>query len=134
MSGRFQVTLHGTGLCVPVEGAKPVRGFFTIRRVLADSSEEAERSALATLEQEERYRGLIETTERELGSRAGCRVRLESMGELSWFRWHFSRHSPSLIFYSDDENDSFSVERMSALGTVLQIRTSVARRHRSPHR
>jgi hypothetical protein len=105
MSRRFQVTLHGSGLSVPVEGEKPIRGFFTIRRVLADTPDDAERRAVATLEQEERYRGLLETTERELGSRAGHRLRLESIGELSWFRWHFSRHSPSFIFYSDDEND-----------------------------
>lgn len=105
MSRRYQVTLHGTGFSVPVEGDKPIRGFFAIRRVLADSPEEAERSAIATLQQEERYRSLVETTERELGSRDGYRLRLESIGELSWFRWHFSRHSPSFIFYQDDEND-----------------------------
>jgi hypothetical protein len=105
MSRRFQVTLQGTGLSVPIEGEKPIRGFFTIRRVRAESPKDAERSAIATLEQEERYRGLVETTERETGRRDGCRVRLESIGELSWFRWHFSRHSPSFIFYSDDEND-----------------------------
>jgi hypothetical protein len=104
MSRRFQVTLHGSGLSVPVEGDKPIRGFFTIRRVLAASPEDAERSAVATLEQEERYRGLLETTERELGSRNGYRLRLESIGELSWLRWHFSKHSPSFIFYQDDEN------------------------------
>jgi len=105
MSRRFQVTLHGSGLSVPVEGDKPIRGFFTIRRVLADTPEDAERRAVATLEHEGRYRELLEITERELGSRVGYRLRLESIGELSWFRWHFSRHSPSFIFYPDDEND-----------------------------
>jgi len=106
MSRRYQVTLHGTGFSVPVEGDKPIRGFFTIRRVLADSPEEAERTAVATLEQEERYRGLLETTKRKLGSSAECRVRLEHIGHLSWWRWHFTRHSPSFIFFSDDENDA----------------------------
>ena len=106
MSRRFQVKLHGSGLSVPVDGEKPIRGLFTIRRVLADSPEDAERRAVATLEQEERYRGLLETTERELGSRARYSLRLENIGELSWFRWHFSKHSQSFIFYSDDENDA----------------------------
>ncbi len=105
MSRRYQVTLHGTGFSVPVEGDKPIRGFFTIRRVLADSPEEAERSAIATLQQEERYRSLVETTERELGSRDGCHVRLDDIGYLSWWRWHFTRYSLSFIFYQDDEND-----------------------------
>ena len=105
MSRRYQVTLHGTGFSVPVEGDKPIRGFYTIRRVLADSPEEAEQSAIATLEQEERYRGLLETTERESGSRTGCRVRVDSIGHLSWWRWCFTRYSPSFIFYGDDEND-----------------------------
>jgi hypothetical protein len=105
MSRRFQVTLHGSGLSVPVEDHKPIRGFFTIRRVLAETPEDAERRAVATLEQEERYRGLLATTEQELGSRNGFRLRLESIGELSWFRWHFSKHSPSFIFYQDEENE-----------------------------
>jgi len=97
MSRRFQVTLHGTGFSVPVEGEKPIRGFFTIRRVLADSPEDAERKAVATVEQEEKYHALVRTTERELGNRDGCSVCLESIGQLSWFRWHFSRHSSSFI-------------------------------------
>ena len=105
MTRRFQVTLHGTGFSVPVEGGKPIRGFFTIRRVLADSPEAAERRAIATLEQEERYRGLVETTERELGSRDGCKVRLDSIGHISWWRWYFTKYSPSFIFFGDDEND-----------------------------
>jgi hypothetical protein len=106
MSRRFQVTLHGTGFSVPVEGDKPIRGFYTIRRVLADSPEQAGQSAIATLEYEERYRGLVETTERESGSRAGCRVHVDSIGHLSWWRWCFTRYSPSFIFYGDDENDA----------------------------
>ena len=106
MSRRFQVILHGTGFSVPVEDGKPIRGFFTIRRVLADNPEEAERRAIGTLEQEERYRGLVESTARELGSSAGCRVRLDSIGHLSWWRWRFTRYSPSFIFFSDDEDEA----------------------------
>jgi hypothetical protein len=106
MSRRFQITLHGTGFSVPVEGDKPIRGFFTIRRVLADSPEAAERKAIAELEQEERFRGLLESTERSLGSRNGCRVRVQTIGELSWLRWHLSRQSSSFIFFQDDESDS----------------------------
>lgn len=106
MHQRFQVTLHGTGFSVPVEGDKPIRGFYTIRCVLANSPEDAERRAIDTLEQEEKYRGLVEATERELGSSSGCRVQLDSIGRFSWFRWHFSRPSPSFILYSDDENDT----------------------------
>src|SRR5439155_9800366 len=105
MSRRFQVTLHGTGFSVPVADGDSIRGFYTIRRVLADSPQDAGRKAIATLQQEERYRGLVETTERELGSRDGCRVRLDSIGQLSWFRWHLSRHSPSFICYSDEKDD-----------------------------
>ena len=106
MSRRYQVTLHGSGFFVPVEGDSPARGFFSIRRVLADCPEDAERKAISTLEQEERYHGLLETTERELGSRASCRIRLESIGELSWFRWFFSRMPQSFIFYQDDKVDT----------------------------
>jgi hypothetical protein len=105
MSRRFEVTLHGTGFSVPVEGDKPIRGFFTIRRVVADTPEAAESKAIAALEQEERFQGLLEATEQKLGSRNGCRVRLESIGELSWFRWYFSRQSSSFIFFQDDQDN-----------------------------
>ena len=104
MSRRFQVTLQGTGFSVPVEDGDAIRGFFTIRRVLADSPQDAEREAIVALQEEERYRGLVEATERESGSRDECSVRLESIGQLSWFRWHFSKTSPSFIFYSDDKD------------------------------
>ncbi len=103
MSRRFLVTLHGTGFSVPVEGGDAIRGFYTVRRVLADSPEDAERQAIATLQLEQRYRGLVETTERELGRRDGCSVRLDRIGQVSWFRWHFSRYSASFIFYSDEK-------------------------------
>ena len=106
MSRRYQVTLHGSGFFVPCEGLSPARGFITIRRVLADCPEDAERKAVSKLELEERYRGLLETTENELGSLASCRVRLESIGELSWFRWFFSRMPQSFIFYQDDKVDT----------------------------
>jgi hypothetical protein len=74
MSRRYQLTLLGTGISVPVEGDKPIRGFFTIRRVLADTPEDVERRAIATLEREDRFRGLVETTERELGMTARGKV------------------------------------------------------------
>jgi len=99
---RYQVTLHGRGFHVPVEGDKPIIGFFTVRRVIAENAQDAERLAIETLEQEERYQELVETTAKELGFRNSCSVRLDSIGYLSWIRWNFSRHSPSFIFYQDE--------------------------------
>jgi hypothetical protein len=99
---RYQVTLHGRGFHVPVEGHKPITGFFAIRRVIAENADEAKRTAIETLELEKRYQELVEITAKELGFRNSCSVRLDSIGYLSWFRWHFSRHSPSLIFYQDE--------------------------------
>jgi hypothetical protein len=99
---RYQVTLHGRGFHVPMEGDKPIIGFFTIRRVLADNAEEAKRLAIETLEQEKRYQELVEINAEVLGFRNSCSVCLDSIGHLSWFRWRFGRHSPSLILYQDE--------------------------------
>ena len=99
---RYQVTLHGRGFHIPMEGDKPIKGFFTVRRVLAENAEEAKRLAIETLEQERRYQELVEFTVMELGCRNSCSVHLESIGYLSWFRWRFGRHSPSLILYQDE--------------------------------
>src|SRR5689334_3003960 len=66
-----------------------------IRRVVADSAR-AERIAIETLKGEERYQQLVEITAQELGFRDSC-VRVENTGYLSWFRWQFARHSPSLL-------------------------------------
>jgi hypothetical protein len=104
MRHRFLVTLHGSGFSVPVDDGDTIRGFFTIRRVLADNPQDAERKAIAALQKEERYRNLVETTEKQLGSRETCKVRLEDIGTLSWFRWHFSKYSPSFIFYLDEKD------------------------------
>ena len=106
MSRRFQVILEGSGFFIPSEGAKPIRGFFTMCRVMADSPEEAEQKAINKFQQTKVYRLLIETTERELGSRDGCRVRMDSIGHVSWWRWYFNRSSSGFIFYSDDENNA----------------------------
>src|SRR5215467_10985666 len=91
---RYQVTLHGRGFHVPVERERPIKGFFTIRRVIAKDAEEAKRIAIETLEQEKRYQELVETSAKELGFGNSCNVRVDSIGYLSWFRWRFSRHSP----------------------------------------
>jgi hypothetical protein len=96
---RYQVTLHGRGFHVSVEGDKPIIGFFTIRRVRAENAEDAKRLAIETLEQEKRYQDL---TAQELGFRNSCSVSLDSIGQLSWLRWRFGRHSPSLIFYQEE--------------------------------
>jgi hypothetical protein len=70
--------------------------------VLADSPREAEEQAIASLKEEDKFRRLVETTEREMGFQNGWSVRVESIGELSWFRWHFSKFAPSFIYYPDD--------------------------------
>jgi hypothetical protein len=86
----------------PSKAVSRYAAFYTIRRLQADSPEEAERSAIVMLEQEERYRGLVETTARELGSSARCSVRVDNISHLSWWRRCFRKYSPSFIFYGDD--------------------------------
>ena len=108
MLRRFQVTLHGTGLLIPVEGDEPIRGFYAIRRAMARSVAEAEERAIAALEREERYRELIEATEKELGGKTECKVRVESIGYLSWWRWSFTKYSLSFIFYMGREKSKGS--------------------------
>lgn len=102
MPRRFQITLEGKGFLVPVDGDVPIVGFYTNRRVLADSPKDAEEQAIASLKQEDKFLGLVETTEREMGFQNGWRVRAESIREQSWFRWHFSKCSQSFICYQDD--------------------------------
>src|SRR6267154_922002 len=99
MPRRFQVTIQGKGFSVPLDDGDSIRGFFVIRRVLADTPKEAESKAIAGLEAEEKYQSLLEKTERELSSRKTCTLRIESIGTLSWFAWHFSKHSKSFIFF-----------------------------------
>ncbi len=106
MPRRFQVTIQGQGLSVPVDDGDLIRGFFVIRRVLAETPEEAERKAIAGLEAEEKYRWLVQETQKQLGTSNGCNVRLENIGELSWFAWHFGKHSNSFIYYSDEKDET----------------------------
>ena len=95
MSRRCQVTLQGRGVSIPVEGSEPARGFYVIRRVRAETPQEAERRAIAALQAEDRYRSVTASTQRGT-------VELESVTELSWFSWHFSRDPRGFIFYTDE--------------------------------
>ena len=95
MSRRFQVTLHGSGFCIPIDGGEPARGFYVIRRVRAQTPQDAERDAVAAFRAEERYRSLAEDGE-------GGRLDVESVTELSWFSWHFSRQPRGFIFYTNE--------------------------------
>jgi hypothetical protein len=76
--------------------AMPARGFYVIRRVRADTPQDAERQAIAVLQTEERYHSITESTQQH------GRVELESVTELSWFSWHFSREPRGFIFYTDE--------------------------------
>jgi hypothetical protein len=80
-----------------------IRGFYTTRRVLADGPEEAEAKAIEILQQEEKYKWLIDATRRKLGEHATVQCDAECIGRISWFRWHFFKRLPGFAFYSDEE-------------------------------
>jgi hypothetical protein len=100
--------LDVSGISIPVDGDEPIRGFLAIRRVLADTPEDAERLAAETLKQEDRYRGLMGDAVRKGGNVDNIEIQLESLSEVSWFRWLFAKPSPAFIFYQDEEEDSSS--------------------------
>lgn len=109
MSRRYQVMLNVTGILIPVEGDQPIVGFLAIRRVLADAPEDAERLAAETLAKEDRYKDLMASAASTGGSFENCTMQLESLSEVSWFRWHFAKPSPAFIFYQDEEEVSSRV-------------------------
>ena len=105
MLHRFVVALNGTGFSVPVEGDLPIRGFYTFRRVQADSAEAAGQIVILMVQQEDRYKNLVEATLKETGSGAACMLQTHGIGHVSWFRWHFTRQPASYVFYGDEEDD-----------------------------
>lgn len=106
MRQRYQVILHGTGFSVPVDDSKPICGFYIIRRVLADGLADAKQNAINAVKREEKYQTLLEMTEASSGSQEHCRLQIDSIGRLPWWRWYFSKYSPSFIFYSDETDES----------------------------
>ncbi len=56
MSHRYQVTIQGKGFStVPAEDGEGIVGFFAIRRVRADTTDEAYWTAARALEREEKF-------------------------------------------------------------------------------
>ena len=108
MPRRFRLLIEGSGLAVREKGLGVVRGFYAIRRTVADTPEEAEHKAIAALRAEEQFQRLVEMTERELGNRHRCELRVDSIGELSWLGWHFSRFRgwKSFVFHGDRDGPS----------------------------
>ena len=100
MSRRYQVLLHGSGFSVPTEDGDPIRGFYTSRRAMADTPRQAEERVIAALRQEEKFRWLANATE---ASGTSYSVRADSISEVSWFRWYFSKVPKGFAFYTDED-------------------------------
>lgn len=74
--------------------------------MLAGTPDDAERLAAEKLRQEDRYRDLMASAARTGVNFENCEMQLESLSEVSWFRWHFAKPSPAFIFYQDEEVSS----------------------------
>lgn len=72
---------------MPVDSGDPIRGFYAIRRVRAETAQNAEHQAIQLLQAEEKYRAMIEATVREIGVAKDIILRLEAINEVSWFAW-----------------------------------------------
>jgi len=103
MRHRFEVTLHVSGLSVPVDGKDRAKGFYAIRWTVAESPEDAVVKAVNALKAEEHFRFLVQTTEEDLGESSQISIDLESVSLLSWMKSLFTRHPCSFIFYQDKD-------------------------------
>jgi hypothetical protein len=107
MSHRYQVIIQGTGFStLPDEDGDSIVGFFAIRRVRADTQDEAYWTAVRALEREEKFQWLVERTREHTGEQPRYRFQLDDIGYLPWWRWHFTRPPENYAFYSEAEADA----------------------------
>ena len=79
MSHRYQVTIQGKGFStVPDEDGDGIVGFFAIRRVRADTPEEAYWTSARAIEREEKFQWLVESTREHTGSVPRHRSRVQA--------------------------------------------------------
>jgi len=99
MSHRYQVTIQGKGFStVPAEDGEGIVGFFAIRRVRADTTDEAYWTAARALEREEKFQWLVESTREHIGDSPRYKLQQEDIGYLSWWRWHFTRSPDNYVW------------------------------------
>lgn len=102
MPSRYQVLMHASGFSADVGTGKPVIGFYTARRVIADTEYKACRRAKEILWKEPRILELLEATRENLGSNDSCKVEVETCFEINWWDWMFKKYPGGLIFYSEE--------------------------------
>lgn len=108
MSHRYQVTIQGKEFStVPDDDDDDdcIVGFFAIRRVRANTPEEAYWTAARTIEREEKFLRLVESTREHTGNIPRYRLQQEDIGYLPWWRWHLTRSPDNYAFYSEAEDD-----------------------------
>lgn len=93
----FKAVVHCEGLCIPVPGGSPLRGFYTVRSAVAMAPGNAEAALLRNFRRESKVRRVIEQ------SNGSCRVSVSEIQEISLWRWLFELRKQGWSFYQDDD-------------------------------
>jgi hypothetical protein len=104
MPSRFQVLMHASGFHIADDSGKPVVGFYTIRRTMAETAYQAGRKAVENLWKEPRTLDLLEATRENLGNTDSCKIEVNECFEVSWWDWMFKKCPGGRIYYPAEED------------------------------
>jgi hypothetical protein len=97
----WQILFHGKGFDLKDDANEPVIGFYTVRRVAAFSSSEAEAKAMRRLLSEAKIRLLLSKQEKESPGGAPRIVPVKT-DRITWLKWMFSGYAKGLVLYGTE--------------------------------
>ncbi len=103
MARRWEILFHGYGFLVEMEDGDTLTGFYTARRIRANSQREAEIEALRALWKEEKIQALLEETREATGNSTSFQIVADETALISWYQWTFGSYAKGLIFYGPPE-------------------------------
>jgi hypothetical protein len=99
--GTYQILFHGSEFNVALDGEEgAIAGFYTARRVKAESSDDAFLAALQILKSEEKTESLINES---ISNGSNPRFEAEEIFEVPFWSRIFGRYPKGYIFYDDTE-------------------------------
>ncbi|MCB1230771.1 MAG: hypothetical protein KDN19_10920 [Verrucomicrobiae bacterium] len=97
----YQILIHVSGLDVEIDG-EPIAGFFTMRRVIASDSAEAEEMVRKSLLDEIEKKRWPKSGGADVGGLSDISLEIEQSFKIGWLSWIFGRRASGFLFYEPD--------------------------------
>lgn len=99
----WQIFFHVGGLKLKDDDGGLIRGFYTVRRVIAHTASEAEEKATRRLVREEKMQFVLSRRDEDGPTDPPPKVEAEKVELITWRCWLMGRYAKGFIFYADED-------------------------------